>query len=153
MRNRNPSQLACKPSRSRKRHPQSTPPKLDTPTLLQVLQSPGLGQDLLAQLEAKLSPPPRKEPGPEKRLTTLEGKITMCQQQMDKLRGQCDHTVKLFLELDQKSIEKMNNMSTTWNTMKSCRTRGSLLLPLKRVLRRLMRSLSTRTLTMTSLRL
>ena len=85
---------------------QSTPPKLDTPTLLQVLQSPGLGQDLLARVEVKLSPPPRKEPEPEKRLTTLVGKITMCRQQMDKLRKQCDHTVKLFLELDQNPIEK-----------------------------------------------
>ena len=30
----------------------------------------------------------------------------MCQQQVDKLRKQCDHTVKLFLELEQKFIEK-----------------------------------------------
>ena len=71
---------------------QPTPPKLDTPTLLQVLQSLGLGQDLLT----KLSSPPREEPGPEKRRTTLMGKITMCQQQMDMLWKQCDNTVKLF---------------------------------------------------------
>ena len=55
--------------------PQHSSLKLDAPTLLQVLQSLGLGQDLLAQVEAKLSPPPKKEPGPEKRLTTLKGKI------------------------------------------------------------------------------
>ena len=34
--------------------PQHTSLKLDTPTLLQVLQSLGLGQDLLAQVKAKL---------------------------------------------------------------------------------------------------
>lgn len=49
-------------------------------------------------------PPPRKELGREKRLATLKGKIMMCQQQLDKLRTQCDHTVKLFLELEQKFI-------------------------------------------------
>ena len=66
----------------------------------------GLGQDLLTQVEAKLSPPPKKEPGPEKRLTTLKGKIHMCQQQLVKLRKQCDSAVKTFLELEQKFIAK-----------------------------------------------
>ena len=73
---------------------------------MQVLQSLGLGQDLLAQVEAKLSPPPRKELGPEKRLTTLKGKILMGQQQLDKLRKQCDNTVELFLYLGRKFISK-----------------------------------------------
>ena len=62
--------------------PQHSSLKLDASTLLQVLQSLGKGQDLLTQVEAKLSPPPKKEPGPEKRLTTLKGKIHMCQQQL-----------------------------------------------------------------------
>ena len=69
-----------------------------------MLQSLGLGQDLLSQVDSKLSPP--KEPGPEKRLTTLKGKILMCQQQLDKLRKQCDNTVKTFLDLEQKFISK-----------------------------------------------
>ena len=86
--------------------PQHSSLKLDASTLLQVLQSLGLGQDLLTQVEAKLSPPPKKERGPEKRLTTLKGKIHMCQQQLVKLRKQCDNTVKTFLELEQKFIAK-----------------------------------------------
>ena len=57
-------------------------------------------------MESKLSPPPKKEPGPEKRLTTLKGKILMCQQQLVKLRKQCDNTVKTFLDLEQKFIAK-----------------------------------------------
>ena len=80
--------------------------KLDASTLLQLLQSMGLGQDLLTQVEAKLSPPPKKEPGPEKRLTTLKGKLHMCQQQLVKLRKQCDSAVKTFLDLEQKFIAK-----------------------------------------------
>ena len=75
-------------------------------TLLQLLQSMGLGQDLLTQVEAKLSPPLKKEPGPEKGLTTLKGKIHMCQQQLVKLRKKCDSAVKTFLELEQKFIAK-----------------------------------------------
>ena len=59
-------------------------------------------------MEAKLSPPPKKEPGPEKRLTTLKGKIPLCQQQLVKLRKQCDNTVKTFLDLEQKFIAKEN---------------------------------------------
>ena len=86
--------------------PQHSSFKLDASTLLQLLQSMGLGQDLLTQVEAKLSPPPKKEPGPEKRLTTLKGKIHMCQQQLVKLRKQCDSAVKTFLELEQKFIAK-----------------------------------------------
>ena len=76
--------------------PQHSSLKLDASTLLQLLQSMGLGQNLLTQVEAKLSPPPTKEPGPEKRLTTLKGKINMCQQQLVKLRKQCDSAVKTF---------------------------------------------------------
>ena len=86
--------------------PQHSSLSLDASTLLQLLQSLGLGQDLLTQVEAKLSPPPKKEPGPEKRLTTLKGKILMCQQQLVKLRKQCDSTVKTFLDLEQKFIAK-----------------------------------------------
>ena len=86
--------------------PQHSSLKLDASTLLQVLQSLGLGQDLLTQVEAKLSPPPPKEPGTERRLTTLKGKILLCQQQLVKLRKQCDNTVKTFLDLEQKFIAK-----------------------------------------------
>ena len=86
--------------------PQHSSLKLDASTLLQLLQSMGLGQDLLTQVEAKLSPPPKKEPSLEKRLTTLKGKIHMCQQQLVKLRKQCDSAVKTFLELEQKFIAK-----------------------------------------------
>ena len=86
--------------------PQHSSLKLDASTLLQLLQSMGLGQDLLTQVEAKISPPPKKEPSPEKRLTTLKGKIQMCQQQLVKLRKQCDGAVKTFLELEQKFIAK-----------------------------------------------
>ena len=60
----------------------------------------------MSQVEAKLSPPPKKEPGPEKRLTTLKGKILMCQQKLDKLRQQCDNTVKIFLDLGRKFSSK-----------------------------------------------
>ena len=86
--------------------PQHSSFKLDASTLLQLLQSMGLGEDLLTQVQAKLSPPPKKEPSPEKRLTTLKGKIHMCQQQLVKLRKQCDSAVKTFLELEQKFIAK-----------------------------------------------
>ena len=101
--------------------PQHSSFKLDASTLLQLLQSMGLGQDLLTQVEAKLSPPPKKEPGPEKRLTTLKGKIHMCQQQLVKLRKQCDSAVKTFLELEQKFIAKekeQHEYSQEYNNIK-----------------------------------
>ena len=101
--------------------PQHSSFKLDASTVLQLLQSMGLGQDLLTQVEAKLSPPPKKEPGPEKRLTTLKGKILMCQQQLVKLRKQCDSAVKTFLELEQKFIAKekeQHEYSQEYNNIK-----------------------------------
>ena len=36
----------------------------------------------------------------------MKGKILMCQQQLDKLRKQCDNTFKTFLDLEQKFTSK-----------------------------------------------
>ena len=36
----------------------------------------------------------------------MKGKILMCQQQLDKMRKQCDNTVKTFVDLEQKFISK-----------------------------------------------
>ena len=54
--------------------------------------------EVLAQVEAKLSPQIKKSPGLERRLTMLKGEIMMRQQQMDKLKRQIDQSLKTHLQ-------------------------------------------------------